>query len=40
MSFHIRGDRTAAYDTRVMGRISGVGYRLVALVTQVEQDSQ
>jgi biopolymer transport protein TolR len=39
---YIRGDRTVAYGMmmRVMGRISGAGYRRIALVTEVEQGSQ
>jgi len=37
---YVRGDRKVDYGTmmRVMGRISGAGYRRVALVTNVEQD--
>jgi biopolymer transport protein TolR len=37
----VRGDRKVDYGTmmRVMGRISGAGYRRVALVSEVEQGS-
>jgi biopolymer transport protein TolR len=36
---YVRGDKKVDYGTmmRVMGRISGAGYRKVALVTEVEQ---
>src|SRR6516162_3841649 len=39
---YIRGDRTVAYGMRmrVMGRISGAGYRRIGLVTEVEQGSR
>jgi biopolymer transport protein TolR len=35
----VRGDKTVAYGSvvQVMGRISGAGYRRVALVSEVEQ---
>ncbi|MEX0751734.1 MAG: protein TolR [Xanthobacteraceae bacterium] len=38
---YVRGDRKVDYGTvmRVMGRLSGAGFRRVALVTEVEQDS-
>ena len=37
----VRGDRKVDYGTvmRVMGRLSSAGFRRVALVTEVEQDS-
>jgi biopolymer transport protein TolR len=37
----VRGDRTVNYGTmmKVMGRISGAGFRRVALVSEVEQGS-
>jgi biopolymer transport protein TolR len=37
----VRGDRQVDYGTvmKVMGRISGAGFRRVALVTEVEQGS-
>jgi len=37
---YVRGDRKVDYGTvmRVMGRLSGAGYRRVALVTEVEQE--
>jgi biopolymer transport protein TolR len=39
---YVRGDKKVDYGTmmRVMGRISGAGYRRVALVTNVEQNGQ
>jgi biopolymer transport protein TolR len=38
---YVRGDRKVDYGTvmRVMGRLSSAGFRRVALVTEVEQDS-
>jgi biopolymer transport protein TolR len=41
-TIYVRGDRKVDYGTmmRVMGRISGAGYRKVALVTNVEQDQR
>jgi biopolymer transport protein TolR len=38
---YVRGDRKVDYGTvmRVMGRLSGAGFRRVALVTEVEQGS-
>ncbi|HUI13459.1 MAG TPA: protein TolR [Xanthobacteraceae bacterium] len=41
-TIYVRGDRKVDYGTmmRVMGRISGAGYRKVALVTNVEQDQK
>ena len=38
---YVRGDRKTDYGTvmRVMGRLSGAGFRRVALVTEVEQGS-
>jgi biopolymer transport protein TolR len=38
---YVRGDRKVDYGAvmRVMGRLSAAGYRRVALVTEVEQDS-
>ncbi len=38
---YVRGDRKVDYGTvmRVMGRLSAAGYRRVALVTEVEQES-
>ncbi len=38
---YVRGDRTVDYGTmmKVMGRLSGAGFRRVALVTEVEQGS-
>lgn len=41
-TIYVRGDRKVDYGTmmRVMGRISGAGYRKVALITNVEQGQQ
>ena len=41
-TIYVRGDRKVDYGTmmRVMGRISGAGYRKVALITNVEQDQK
>ena len=38
---YVRGDRKVDYGTvmKVMGRLSAAGFRRVALVTEVEQDS-
>ena len=38
---YVRGDRKVDYGTvmKVMGRLSSAGFRRVALVTEVEQDS-
>jgi biopolymer transport protein TolR len=38
-TIYVRGDKKVDYGTmmRVMGRISGAGYRKVALITEVEQ---
>jgi biopolymer transport protein TolR len=38
---YVRGDRQVDYGTvmRVMGRLSGAGFRRVALITEIEQGS-
>src|ERR1700749_4175203 len=41
-TIYVRGDKQVDYGTmmRIMGRISGAGYRKVALITNVEQDQK
>jgi biopolymer transport protein TolR len=41
-TIYVRGDQKVDYGTmmRVMGRISGAGYRKVALITNVEQNQK
>jgi len=38
---YVRGDRKVDYGTmmRVMGRLSGAGFRRVALISEIEQGS-